>query len=494
MTDLVKTPIDSKLIVERLQGALTQLHSNLTPDVASSIPLTINEVYNTLSDYFTNISEIEFNPDHLLTNDSPSSEVYNNNLLAIHRDITRFYKELENLTNLQVKSYNYAYVVNQDIINKAAELASMVLDLNILNNFNRGDTIVAGDDFINQDNIDLDVATGAEQAELLPGGGGIALARNTSVDLVDTNTKVDIIPISPAESSSSNPTVNTAPTPGNFQRFYEGNYYNFLGMARPEGDQFNIKFLLESNSSDPVAASSATNGVLVDLGASEEEKAATRLRMFDKNPSTFWECEYLYKVDTPLLSVGIESSDIVKEADEAVLEPDNSSSPATGTVVIDLKRAELAAQQFDLPGRDLIIDLVITFKEVKTVNFVTINPLLFGADAYPEIVDISTTSVDDGTFVTVDGWESLKFAKFLTPEANEFLTDSQTNAILAPNRSSFSGQGIFPFPARDAKKIKIRIKAATPVACPYEKIYALMTNNTKTTITTTVTKKKGLLR
>ena len=106
----------------------------------------------------------------------------------------------------------------------------------------------------------------------------------------------------------------------------------------------------------------------------------------------------------------------------------------------------------------------------------SINPVIYSKNANIEVLDISTSNSDNGTFSTVDGWDSLRFAKTITPEANEFLTDSQAAAVLAPNKTNYSGQGIFPFPTRFAKKIKIRVRSALPVAQIYERVYVLMKN------------------
>lgn len=482
MTDLLRSPINSNLTVAKLQDAVSNLTQKLKESTDGKISSAINNISQALNTYFKELAEAEFKPEFLLENDSPRAALYNKNLSAIHNDIKRFYEELKNLADAQVNSYNFAQIVTQEILNKANGLASIVLDLNILSNFDRGDVIVAGDDFNNTDYLDFGIGLGSDAAELLPGGGGIALARDSAIDVIDEATKMEVIPISPTNGKDK---VTIDPTPGNLERFYEGNYYNFLGLARPEGGRFNIKFLLEPNEDSSV--DNEEQGLLVDLGATEEEKKSARLNMFDRDPSTFWECEFLYRLDKPLLG------DL---ADDAALESDGTSdtAPKGATVTIDLKQAEKLAKEFDFPGRDLIVDLIITLPEAKVVNFIAINPVVFGSDSFPEVADISTSSSEEGTFSTIPGWESLKFAKFITQEANEFLTDSQSSAILAPSKSSFKGQGVFPFPAIEAKKVKIRLKVDNPVAAPYERIYALLSTSATVTSTTTTTTKKGLFR
>lgn len=521
MTDLIQSSINSSLVKSKLEDAIINLSSRLKDKTNSSIALSSGEIYNTITEYFKELAEAKFIPDPLLENDSPRSEQYNKTLLAIHSDIKRFYEELSNLTDIQIQSYNYSSIISQDILAKANSLGSIVLDLNILSNFNRGDSIVAGDDFNNLDYLDFDIGLSSEPGELLP-GGGISLARDSVLDVVDETTSIEVVPIAPTDGQSS---VRTSPTAGNFNRFYEGNYYNFLGLARPEGGYFNIKFMLEPEDikqdrkaglkaqtkkveSEPQPANSLAAGVagptttttvnrtskdtnlgdlglLVDLGASPEAKKLARLRMFDKDPSTFWECEFLYKLPQPLLS------DI---SDNAVLEEGGDSGAQGASLTIDLREAERLAQAYDIIGQDLIVDLIITLQETKSINFIVLNPVVFGSDSFPEIMDIATTTENEGEFKTIDGWDSIKFAKYITSEANEFLTDSQTGAVLAPTKATFKGQGIFPFPVREAKKIKIRIKVDNPVPSPYERVYALMKNDTKVTTTITTKTTKGALR
>jgi hypothetical protein len=139
---------------------------------------------------------------------------------------------------------------------------------------------------------------------------------------------------------------------------------------------------------------------------------------------------------------------------------------------------------------DLVIDVIVTLPEDQNVNFVAINPVVFSKNAFIEVIDISTIDSTEGEFRTVDGWEALRFAKTITPEANEYLTDSQLSASLAPNRYNYTGQGIYPFPTRVAKKIKVRLSMSQPASQPYEKTYALLKNTVEvdTTITTTTTK------
>lgn len=494
MTNPIQNRISSNLVIEKLHSSVTDLSEKLNTKEYSSIATAVSQTLETFSKFFTDIQEVQFNPELLYTNDTPRSEIYNKNLMSIYGDLKRFYEDLRNLNETQINSYNFAQIITRELVKRADELASTVLDLSILNNFDRGDTIIAGDDFKNSDYIDSDIANASTPVDFVFGSNGITLGRSSTEDIIDDKTQIDIIPIAPIGTSGQ---VSTDPSARNIERFYEGNYYNYLGTARPEGGgEFNFKFFTAPSgaSGAPQVFSDnnnytidtelvASNGAYLEMGASQSQKREIRKRILDGNPATFWECEFIYQISEPLLNVGGPTTP----------SDDNPAPADSQTVTIDLEEAERIAKQFDLEGRDLIVDLVLTFPEDRRINIVTLDPVIFGTTAFPEVLDIATASSTEGVFRTVDGWNVLRFARTITPEANEYLTESQLSAILAPNRGAYRGQGVYPFPPRLAKKIKLRIKMANPVPSPYERIYVLLKNDVEVTTTVRTTKKRGLL-
>jgi hypothetical protein len=352
----------------------------------------------------------------------------------------------------------------------------MVLDLNILNGFTRGDVIVAGDDFINLDKVNVSAALGSSQAELVSNGAGVSLARASTNNLsLHPKTTVEVLPISPQSTVNGVSSVNTSPTPGNIRRFYEGNYYNFIGLARPEGGTFNIQYIVSPQYSGQ--AEDPEGGLFLEYGATKEVLDRERRKMLDGNPDTFWECEYAIRLDDPLLTITQSTGN----------SPDN---PGADAIQIDVDNLNTLALGED--SVDLVIDLVVTLPEATNVNFVAINPVVFSKSAFIDVQDISTEK--DGEFVTVDGWSELRFPKTITPEANEYLTDSQASISLSPNRYNYSGQGIYPFPNRFTKKIKVRLSMSQPASQIYERTYALLKNTIDIETTVTTTTKKGRLR
>lgn len=485
--------VDINLLNKKIESL-----TSLSDTSSSEINKLIQSVNIVFDKFFSELSNPVFVPKFIFKGDIVSPDDYNYNLKSIYNDITAFYAELSNLIDSQLKAYNYAAIVADEILNKADSLSSIVLDLNILNNFNKQDIIVAGDDFKNLDYVDLSAGTTSDLAELLLDGGGIGLSKQGTEDVSLSEATISVSPLSPLGATSDG--VNIKPTPGNFERFYEGNYYNFLGLSRPEGGSYNIRYIknpvergdvpdgdvhISSETSPPqkrIIGADVTDGYFLDFGATEEDKKKARLKMLDKDPNTFWECEYLYKLSSSL--VDNISTGNVEEVDPA--------APDTGFINIDLEKANELAKNYDFSGRDLLIEIVIELAEPKSINFVAINPILFGSSVFPKIQDISTAEPNSDQFITVDGWNSSEFSKTLTPEANEFLTDTQLRVTLAPNRYSYKGQGIFPFPVRYAKKVRLLILVTDPIAQPYDKTIVLLkkTINVQGEITTVT--KKGL--
>lgn len=523
MADSTQIITDSQFSIIKLKNSLEQLANRAkATDDANTL---LAEATALFKDFFDNLKDPEFKPVLLSKGDTPRSEDYNDNLQLIYNDLARFYKELENLADANIKSFNYSQVVVNEIRKRASFLASTVLDLSILSNFTKGDVIVAGDDFLNLDNISTDAALGSPQAELISNGAGLSLARATTNNLsLNSATTITITPIKPTSTAGND--VNTGPTPGNFERFYEGNYYNFIGEARPEGGSFNIQMIVrpsdistqtenkpgpivnpDGTPSDDVlngindngifgkkanSEDDPTEGLFIEYGASQEAKESSRKKMLDGNPDTFWECEYLLRLDQPLIpniDEAIVINDEVEAPSEGYASPEGPSSASIQIDVNDLNNRALAKDKVDLA-----IDIVITLPEDQNVNFVSINPVIFGKKAFISVEDIATINSTESEFTTVDNWDSIRFPKTITPEANEFLTDSQLKTTLAPSRYAYTGQGIYPFPTRVANRIKIRVNMVDPVSQIYERTYVLMKNDINITTTTTTTVKTGGLR
>jgi hypothetical protein len=504
MTLSKQIPIETEMAILKLKSSLEQINQKIDNSDFTSY---LSESMSLINTFYQDIGYSEFYPQEFKKGDTPKAELYNQNLNQIFNDLNRFYLDLDNLNNLAIASYNYSQVVISEVKRRAQDIASTVLDLNILSNFTNADAIVAGDDFTTSQFIDKDANYSNEKVEPMIGGFGVTLSRLATRSVLE-DAEIDIFPVAPVSNKSN--TVNTKTTPGNIERFYEGSYYDFLGAARPEGGSFNFKYLNlsaastgqgglstqvtlqeQSNLGDyvtggndfiPPSPSFDTlneNGYFYDAGATLTNKKLIRNKMIDGNPDTFWECEYLFKLENPLVSSSEFNDLAISESASLVDDSEsfnNQQNVTESNFEIEADQLNSRAEKQDTA--DLIVDIVFTLKEDTWINFVSINPVVFSKNSFIEILDIATSSSEQSAFTTVDGWNSLRFAKAITPEANEYLTDSQSAALLAPNRSSYLGQGIYPFPMRFAKKIKVRVKSSLPVAQVYERTYVLMKNVT----------------
>jgi hypothetical protein len=163
---------------------------------------------------------------------------------------------------------------------------------------------------------------------------------------------------------------------------------------------------------------------------------------------------------------------------------------ASSQVTIDIKAAEDIAKSFDFLGRDLMIHIDMDFQRQTPMNYVILDPILFGTSAFVEIVDVATASEGEN-FETVDGFEEQTFDKILTPEANKVVSDDIVKKTLAPSKFSYQGVGVFTFPIRIAQRLRVTLLMRDPVPVFYERLHVL-TQETTASIVTTQSKKKGL--
>lgn len=276
----------------------------------------INAASNEFNKFFLNYGGPSFSENKLLRNDTPRSEAYNENLETLEADIQDLYDSMDSASQNTLSSYNFASLAASEIKNQAQIAASKVLDLNIINNFIKGQAIVAGDDFIDDSKIDMNVGVDTVQAIILDGASAITLVPVDAEVITGPQTKIDVTPLLPTTDGGS---VNREPTPSNLERFYEGQYHAPIGDQRPEGGELKLKYIVDPQDvPEGTATTTTSNGQLIETtngGAdqfaattnggvgyyavvqpTEEDLRAERIRMVDGNPSTFWQCEYVFKV------------------------------------------------------------------------------------------------------------------------------------------------------------------------------------------------------
>lgn len=195
----------------------------------------------------------------------------------------------------------------------------------------------------------------------------------------------------------------------------------------------------------------AENFIVVDKGASEQELQASRYKMLDGNPGSYWQCEL------------VRNTDVIQNFVDAQLK-ESENAEVSAAELRDL------AQSIDVDKEDFEVEIVFRFNSPRTLNWITINPMTFDDGAFVEVTDLSTSQDLESEFVPIESFVSGQFSSVLTDEANEELSEGTANFLLAPSRYSYRGNGVWPFAARVVTQVKIRLKQRTPVPNPYEKI------------------------
>jgi hypothetical protein len=158
-------------------------------------------------------------------------------------------------------------------------------------------------------------------------------------------------------------------------------------------------------------------------------------------------------------------------------------------ITIDVNTAIAAAQKYDYQGRDFAVDIIMDLGIEQAVNFVSIDPVLFDPTKFTKVLDVATAGESSG-FETVEGFSDSWFDKTLTTEANKELPKS-VQAVLGPTTFNYSGQGVFSFPKRNARKIRISIIMEEPISSIYERLHVLVQEKEELNTTVSSKKKKG---
>jgi hypothetical protein len=485
------SPIESEKIRAHLEKIREAQASG--GDLLNSVSAAIEE----FNKFFLNYGKPYFSANKLQRNDIARSEDYNENMETMSDDISRLYSMLDQSAETTLEAFNFATVSAQEITTSAGIAASKVLDLNIIKDFVKGRVIVAGDDFLNEDKIDRSAGVATSQAEILRGASAVSLATAGAEVVSNQDTEIKITPFLPAGEGS----VNREPTPENLERFYEGMYYANIGEQRPAGGQLSLKYIVDPASLPTgISSTTTTDGEVTDtvgdgsaaaqsalenpagfysvVPVPEEQLSTLRSKMIDGNPSTFWECEYIYKVPQ-----------LVDITPEQVEEGEEGESTF---ININYKSIEDAAIKQDLNGRDLGIHIDYDFKAPTAVNFVIVDPVLFSASAFVEVVDVATSTEETG-FETVEGFHDQSFDKILTSEANKVVSEEVAKKTLAPSAFSYQGLGVFTFPVRISTKLRVSLIMKDPTPAVYERLHLITQETvTATTNTTVKSKKKGL--
>ena len=501
----------SVFVTERVRALFNRFSAQRIGSERTDVRKHLQDIYEGFKSLYTSIGKptVKYRP--FDPKDIPRSNTYNRTMQEIESDLELAYNETESLGHSFVETFNYANSLSKELDSEGAKASSKVVDLRILGGQFDQNMLIAGDDFNDLSKVDQTAPAQNSRADVNTAQGIATLNRLESENLVNQNVTIKVEPVGPRD-LTKNPTV------GNVDRFYEGNFYDFVNRSRPEGGYFHFEEYLASTVKEQgisrkvvntsgglgsqqdiqnlIAAEAGDSGggrrikpqdiLVIERGASEPEKEEIRINLVDNNPATFWECEYVV-TDLAL-------QDIVEDG-RAVSEGGTFSQKqlAEGEEVInnldvtptlnDLRtRTELTTAGSD---DDLIIEITVTLDSPGPVNWISINPNNFNETAWTDVLDISYSDDSSSAFSTIPGFANDIHDNILTDHANAEITSEEQSSILAPDRYSYKGLGVWSFEAVTARIIKIRLRQRTGVPDPYQRLAIRLHRTFRQTFTTT---------
>lgn len=510
-----KNPNRSRITKNKIAALFDRIVRRNSERDRGSIFDILTDLFIDFKRFFTKAKSPRFQFSPLTKGDVVVAEKYNDTILDAMEDLSVCTDETNAIKPIVVGSYNAARQMGKELENRSEVALSKITDVRLFQGQLGQEILVVGDDFQNTKRVDGTFALSAPSADVRTADGLVTLNRIESVNLVDGGTNVSCKPIAPSsiltddggffegdievgEGTVTTITGDTGqiisqnvdqvgvqggiPDTDNTNRYYEGNFYNFMGEARPEGGEWHIderpyhitdeqlntsqtfnttdeEFSANEVGYTPGTALGAEDILLFDRGASQAEKNTIRRRMFDENSASFWEAEYVKKIE---------------------------QTPGAEEFSLDDLR-DLAIQE---DVEDFEIQITVDLGRVKPVSWVSLEPINFGETAWMEITDVSTAGTESEGFKTIPGMYKHRFANVLTDEANEELQADIAAQVLSPDRYSFRGKGVFSFPMTFARYVRLKIVQKVPVPALYQRLTIQMVKEIDTTITVRTTKRR----
>ena len=491
----------ARILFKRLESANNQDRNDLHKSMAR-VALLFKEFYGSLGKPSMQLRPFE-------NKQVPRSAKINATMQEIEDDLQVAYKEVDAIGQSFVEVFNLSRAYATELGNLSARAASKVVDLRLISNQLDQDVIVAGDDFNDTSRIDGSFALQNPKADIFISQGIATLNRVESRNLVNANTTIDVSPVAPL-------TLKRRPTVGNVDRFYEGNFYNFMGSARPEGGKWHLEesmtaavgpgtgittaayFMNSSQTPNPSAPGAAQQAqtnvsqyienqnappnpgkrlrpqdiIVIDRGANTVELDAARKRVFDENPSTFWECEYV-RVEESIQNAVEDSQASEQQASIVNPNPQNpgllEGNIVNAAVTLDDLRSQ-AAVLSESSDDDLVVDITIKLDARKSVNWLSINPNNFEESAWIDVLNIEYAEDVDKPFNVIPNFTDNITENVLTDQANSELDDNESFATLSTNKYSYKGIGVWTFNPIMARVFRIRLRQRRAVPSPYQRL------------------------
>ena len=472
-----RNPNTSRIAKNKIAALFDRIVRRNAQRARGSIFDILSELFIEFKMFFTKAKSPKFQFTPLREGDVVVAEKYNDTVMDAAEDISVCTDEVNAIKPIVVGGYNSARQMAKELENRSEAALSKITDIRLFEGQLGQEIIVVGDDFLTTNRVDARFSLNAPSADVRTAEGLVTLNRVESLNLVGDDTNISCEPTMPGDILTDQNTGST-----NIDRYYEGNFYNFIGNARPEGGNWHLEERSLIADLDAESTATAENDVpdffqndldtyipgtalrpqdivVYDRGASEEEKNTIRRKMFDEDSSTFWEAEY------------------VKD-----FAPVDEGNEEEGVQLTSQELANIAVSQ---DTKDFEVQITVDLGSEKPVTWLSLDPINFGETAWLEITDIATQSSAEEGFKTIPNLFNNRFANTLTNEANEELQADVAAQILAPDRNSFKGKGVFNFPTVFAQYIRIKVKQKVPVPNLYQRLSIQLTRAIDESVTVT---------
>lgn len=425
----------------------------------------LSELWKAFRSFFSNLGKPTLQKRFQRKESPARSDEYNQAVKETYDDIHVAYAEEDSLASMMVKNFNYGEAARQMLLNKVKKLGSRSIDYSFYSIGTRHKCIFGVDNFTDNEKIDFEkISAEIPAVELDVSQGVITLKRSGNINKADLVERVTDI-------KESLPAWNPQEEEGG----YEGLYFGMQNEVRPETGDWHLEYSEDGNN-------------LYEMGASEEELMPYRLKMFDDNPDTFWEIEYVTKSIVGYENKYSGNQITVAEFNDLVNNELNSPNVEIyGDTIVTDERGRLIESYIPVTQKGPIEYLVVNFtaylSKAEIINWISLNPNNFGYEAYIDILSIQTSS-DGKTFEELEGFDDHEYDMTLTSEVNSELTPKTMKDVLSPDKFKYAGQGIWIFAPRKVKAVRFSVRQTRA----YPKKYEVLMVETEQHITVTTTK------
>ena len=477
MPNNITTNLDASINSQKAQNLLDIIQSNrsnpLYQTTLQSISGLFAQMFAAFQKFFTTLGQPTVQLRFQKVGSPAVSNDYNMTNKEIYNDIQLGYTEVNSLGNAVVQNYNYSESERKMLSNKIAKLNADAIDYFMYTSGSTSQSIFAGDNFVNRSKIDPSmVSDGYTQAQISTVQGVATLS-------ISGNTNLSTNVLTVTGISETDPKWDPASLTG----CYEGMFWAVKGQMRPEGAGLHLQF-------------SSDGSTLTELGSPEGELVINRMKMFDGNPDTFWEVEYV----TALIT-GYQNSTTGQQISVAqfndLMNNNASSSGATaiGGVVVAGNSGSLASGFVPVVGGTkypfLTVEFTIQMKNKYNMNWISLNPNNFGETNYIQVTNIQLSS-DGSNFVSLPGFGTGAQDTTLTNLTNQELNPNQESETLSPDQYGYAGQGIWVFDPQSVSAIKFTVNQPRAYVNPYDIL--MVTISQTFTVTTTSSALFGLIK